>query len=62
MFGMALAACIYGAYLSLAYAIGIDFLLIFGAIRIMRFSAPVALRGGTGIFSKPVHRADENGK
>lgn len=62
MFCIALAACIYGLFLAFAVSIGIDFVLAFGAVRIMRFSAPVALRGGTGIFSKPIHRADGNEK
>jgi amino acid permease len=60
MRGIALAACIYGLFLAFAVSIGIDFVLAFGAGRLLRFGAPVALNSEAGVFSKPTHRADGN--
>ncbi|MFZ6778811.1 hypothetical protein ACO0LD_18460 [Undibacterium sp. Ji83W] len=62
MFAVALAACIYGVYVTFVYATGADFLFLYGAGRVIGYSAPLAFPNGLGIFSKPIHRADEDGK
>ena len=60
MYCIALCACIYGAFISFAVSIGIDFALMIGACGIIRYSAPLAFPDGFGIFAKPIHRADED--
>jgi len=60
MYGIAVCACIYGTVIFFAVSIGIDFILMIGASSIMRFCAPLAFPNGLGIFSKPIHRADED--
>lgn len=62
MFAAALIAGIYAVYITFAYATGADFLLLYGAARVIAYSAPLAFPNGLGIFSKPIHRADEDGK
>ncbi|MFZ6875715.1 hypothetical protein ACO0LF_26915 [Undibacterium sp. Di27W] len=62
MFGMAVTACVYGLYSTFVYGTGVDFLLLFGAGRVAAYSAPLTFPNGLGIFSKPIHRADEDGK
>ncbi|MFZ6713094.1 hypothetical protein [Undibacterium sp. TC9W] len=62
MFAVALATCIYGVYITFVYATGADFLLLYGAGRVIAYSAPLAFPNGLGIFTKPIHRADEDGK
>ena len=62
MFGIALAASIYGAYISYYFMIGIDLQLMLVAGQVIQYSAPLAFSGIFSIFSKPVHRIDENSK
>lgn len=62
MFGIALAASIYGAYIAYFFMIGIDLQLMLTAGLVIQYSAPLAFSGGFSIFSKPTHRADEKGK
>lgn len=62
MFGLALAASVYGAYISYFFMIGIDLQLMLVAGQVIQYSAPLAFQGVFSIFSKPIHRADEDGK
>jgi len=62
MFGIALAACIYGAYITYFFMIGIDLQLMLIAGQVIQYSAPLAFQGVFSIFSKPIHRADDDRK
>ncbi len=62
MFGIALAASIYGVYIAYFFMIGIDLQLMLTAGVVIQYSAPLAFPGSLGIFAKPVHRADEDKK
>ncbi|MFZ6733445.1 hypothetical protein ACO0LG_16075 [Undibacterium sp. Ji42W] len=62
IFGIALAASIYGSYISYHFMIGIDLSLMLVAGQVIQYSAPLAFQGVFSIFAKPIHRADEDGK